>query len=643
DASKDATVIVLAVAAFFQTIFAGRMSTPSDDERLVLERASQLHLKMTRIFVRYSCALLCTGFALLQWRVARDVSLTTSSVVQGTMLSGLGVFMFIDSCPAILTVGRLNAFYVLVSLCATVSLSPWHVQVDRVVLMELSFLAFGRIPAVVIARTPALVVVCNLPPLLLALIRASTTSALDVSVVVEVSGFIATLCASVAVRLLVKSRVERNLQYGKMTADFNASSSLLQLICDSILELDADLQIAEHSPALAAMLLRDRPGTTLEGMDFTDLIPGAAEAGRAVELLRKFEDHPPDSLKAQAFHTHLVDSDANRFRTEVFQVTYHTLQGRVRHLIGLRDVTDQGSICGSKAVESLSIMPRTYTPMSAATCSSIESQPADGKRSSGTDTVRVARLDPSKIVSLEIDMNLQVVCTSSEPAYIGRQIGDVLTGEGLDLLETCWVESRAAHVALSFSALELRIHAGHPFALVRGTIQVVQSQNGSRDLLLVGEIPFCHTAAPEGSLAEYLVGQQNHKGDKAAEFLEYVTVISPLKAIGVIWVFAFLVYMSFTYFAVLNVVTAVFCQKAMDNAQNDHVAVVQSMLANKEAHLKRMSALFSQLGADEEGGVITFAMFEEKINSPAVKAYFETLGLDIWDAWSFFKLLDLDG
>lgn len=120
-------------------------------------------------------------------------------------------------------------------------------------------------------------------------------------------------------------------------------------------------------------------------------------------------------------------------------------------------------------------------------------------------------------------------------------------------------------------------------------------------------------------------------------------VISPLKAIGVIWVFAFLVYMSFTYFAVLNVVTAVFCQKAMDNAQNDHVAVVQSMLANKEAHLKRMSALFSQLGADEEGGVITFAMFEEKINSPAVKAYFETLGLDIWDAWSFFKLLDLDG
>ena len=33
---------------------------------------------------------------------------------------------------------------------------------------------------------------------------------------------------------------------------------------------------------------------------------------------------------------------------------------------------------------------------------------------------------------------------------------------------------------------------------------------------------------------------------------------------------------------------------------------------------------------------------EEKIGCPAVREYFESLGLDIWDAWTFFKLLDLD-
>ena len=290
-----------------------------------------------------------------------------------------------------------------------------------------------------LARSPALVVVCSLLPLLLVVIRGSTTSVLEASVVVEVSAFIATVCTSVAVQALVQSRVERNLQYGKMAADFNASSSLLQLICDSILELDADLQIAEHSCTrcyAAAGQARYNPVWTSRTQS-----PGAAEAGRAVELLRKFEDHPPNSLKAQAFHTHLVDSDANRFRTEVFQVTYHTLQGHARHLIGLRDVTDQGSICGSKAVESFSIVPRSYTPMSAATCSSIESQPADGSSEHLTQAVTVARLDPMKLVSLEIDMNLQVVCTSSELGCVGRSIGDLLSSEGVDLLERCWLKA----------------------------------------------------------------------------------------------------------------------------------------------------------------------------------------------------------
>ena len=34
--------------------------------------------------------------------------------------------------------------------------------------------------------------------------------------------------------------------------------------------------------------------------------------------------------------------------------------------------------------------------------------------------------------------------------------------------------------------------------------------------------------------------------------------------------------------------------------------------------------------------------FQEKINEPAVREYFTSIGLDVWDAWSFFKLLDLD-
>jgi len=39
---------------------------------------------------------------------------------------------------------------------------------------------------------------------------------------------------------------------------------------------------------------------------------------------------------------------------------------------------------------------------------------------------------------------------------------------------------------------------------------------------------------------------------------------------------------------------------------------------------------------------MTFPVFQEKIQSREVRNYFETLGLDVWDAWAFFKLLDTD-
>eukprot|EP00439_Symbiodinium_sp_Y106_P012854 s1224_g1.t2 len=123
--------------------------------------------------------------------------------------------------------------------------------------------------------------------------------------------------------------------------------------------------------------------------------------------------------------------------------------------------------------------------------------------------------------------------------------------------------------------------------------------------------------------------------------VSWEAVIRPLRAVSEFWGALFVFYISFTLFAVLNVVTGVFCQSAIESAQNDHTAVVHSILKNKKAHVDKIKALFSQLG-DEKTGAITFAMFEEKIHSPAVQAYFEVLGLDVWDAWSFFKLLDLD-
>jgi len=127
--------------------------------------------------------------------------------------------------------------------------------------------------------------------------------------------------------------------------------------------------------------------------------------------------------------------------------------------------------------------------------------------------------------------------------------------------------------------------------------------------------------------------------ESIANGVSWNEVLAPLKLISPVWVFVYLFYIFFTYFTVMNVVTAVFCQAAVESAQNDHAAMVHAVLKNKKAHLEKLKNLFSNLEGGKSG-FITFKMLEERMNDAKVRAYFEVLGLDIHDAWTFFKQLD---
>ncbi|CAE7928428.1 unnamed protein product, partial [Symbiodinium sp. KB8] len=174
--------------------------------------------------------------------------------------------------------------------------------------------------------------------------------------------------------------------------------------------------------------------------------------------------------------------------------------------------------------------------------------------------------------------------------------------------------------------------------------QAVYDYNSDNNITAIAEldedVKFYQSASTRywGSLAKSMLSLFM----SIAGGVSWEEAVTPLDRISTIWTFCFLFYIAFTYFAVLNVVTGVFCQSAIESAQNDHAMVVQSMIDNKTAHLTKIKALFSEIGA-EESGVLTIGVFEEKIKTPAVRQYFEALGLDVWDAWSFFKLLDVDG
>lgn len=115
-----------------------------------------------------------------------------------------------------------------------------------------------------------------------------------------------------------------------------------------------------------------------------------------------------------------------------------------------------------------------------------------------------------------------------------------------------------------------------------------------------------------------------------------------LGSVSVLWQASFCVYIGFVYFAVLNVVTAIFCNSAIEMAQSD--PDIQSVVL-REARTKyenQIKGLFQVVDSDGSG-FITIQEFEECLEFENVRAYFSALSLDVEDAWMLFKLLDTDG
>jgi len=119
-------------------------------------------------------------------------------------------------------------------------------------------------------------------------------------------------------------------------------------------------------------------------------------------------------------------------------------------------------------------------------------------------------------------------------------------------------------------------------------------------------------------------------------------VVLPLSDVGWFWVALFCLFVVLSVFAILNVVTGVFCQSAMESAQNDKDLATAQMMADKDKFRNSMRCLFQEI--DQDGsGVITLGELEETLNEDRSLAYLTSLGIESHDVWTLFKLLDKDG
>jgi len=125
----------------------------------------------------------------------------------------------------------------------------------------------------------------------------------------------------------------------------------------------------------------------------------------------------------------------------------------------------------------------------------------------------------------------------------------------------------------------------------------------------------------------------------ASSGISWIELIAPLSDYGWIYVALFVLYVTFVHLAVLNVVTGVFCQTAIENAQQDLELNAQAAAEQKKALITRITAVFEQIDTDRSGS-ITVQEFTIRMEDETVRNAIESLGLNVSDAWHAFELLD---
>merc|ERR1719362_615696 len=103
----------------------------------------------------------------------------------------------------------------------------------------------------------------------------------------------------------------------------------------------------------------------------------------------------------------------------------------------------------------------------------------------------------------------------------------------------------------------------------------------------------------------------------------------------------FLIFITFTIFAVLNIVTGVFVESAMNSNNHSRQVIIKEELDSKRGFLKALRDLFHEM--DNNGdGFITATEFDRRLRNEEVIAYFKALKLDVSDTKRLFSLLDND-
>lgn len=115
-----------------------------------------------------------------------------------------------------------------------------------------------------------------------------------------------------------------------------------------------------------------------------------------------------------------------------------------------------------------------------------------------------------------------------------------------------------------------------------------------------------------------------------------------LREASTISFFFFLAYIAFGYYVILNVVTGIFCNSAIESARLDKDVAIAIKLKQRDTFVRSMKGFFRDID-DDHSDHITLLELEKAAENKQMQALFESMDIETSDVWALFSLMDSDG
>ncbi|CAE7360844.1 Cacna1s [Symbiodinium natans] len=124
--------------------------------------------------------------------------------------------------------------------------------------------------------------------------------------------------------------------------------------------------------------------------------------------------------------------------------------------------------------------------------------------------------------------------------------------------------------------------------------------------------------------------------------LSWGEALDPLFEVSYLAVASMILYVVFAVFAVLNVVTGVFCNQAIESARADKDIAIMKQMHKHEQQVQLLREIFSEIDQDESN-LISIKELKNAMEGKKMASFMHSMDISTQDIWTLFMVIDADG